>query len=379
MKCAGIHHGFALAVIGAIALSVHATGISACPFCTTVAPSLAQLREQADIVLLAEVLTAGKPTTFRIHRAIKGAGSLADEHSLTTSLDVKLSPGTLALLFGTADNDSVRWHAVAANETIAGYFFAAPSLRKPEGERLPYFADYLEHPEPAIAEDAYNEFGRAPFDLVEKLPNVVPPAKLRAWMTSPAVPPTRKGLYGLLLGLATSESARRDNAALLRQQILAESNDFRAGFDGALGGYLLLEGDRGLELIESRFLGNAKAAVGDVRHAMTALRFYHEYGRRIPTERLAKALARTLQRPEFAEAAITDLARWQAWQYCDEIAALYRQRAFNAREIHRAIIGYLRVCPKECCGAALADLRVNDPAGVAEAEQTLEKLGRLPQ
>jgi hypothetical protein len=379
MNRGGFNHGFAAAVIGAIALSANANGTSACPFCTAVAPSLSQLREQADIVLLAEVLAAGKPVKFRIHRAMKGAGLLADKSSLTAAVDADLSRGALALLFGTAGKDSMRWHAVPANETVAGYFFNAPSLRNPELERLPYFADYLEHPEPLIAIDAYSEFGRAPFDLVEQLPGVVPPARLRAWMQSDAVPPARKGLYGLLLGLAKGDRARRENAVLLRGIIVADASDFRAGFDGAIGGYLLLEGEPGLELIESRLLGDPEAPMGDVRHAMTALRFYREYGQRIPTDRLAKALAKTLARPEFAEAAITDLARWQAWQYCDEIAALYRQPEFGSREIRRAIVGFLRACPRECCTAALAELRANDPTGVADAEQTLEKLGRLPQ
>lgn len=368
-----------LTVAWFVACTMAANFTTACPFCTAVAPSLAQRRERADIVLLAEVLETGKPARLRIHRADKGGSLLADPSSLSAVLDADLPQGALAILFGIAEKDSIRWQAVHANETVVGYFFASPTLRVPEVERLPYFARYLEHPETAIAEDAYNEFGRAPFDVVSKLSDAAPPEKLRTWLTSAAVPPARKGLYGLMLGLAKDESTRRANAARLRQEIDAEASDFRAGFDGVLGGYLLLEGEKGLEQIETRFLGNPKAAVGDVRHAMTALRFYHEYGKQIPSERLAAAMVKVLNRPEFAEAAITDLARWQAWQYCDEIALLYHAPGFDTSEIRRAIVGFLRVCPRECCGAALADLRKSDPTGVANAEATLEKLGRLPQ
>jgi hypothetical protein len=362
-----------------VSCAVIAGSASACPFCTAVAPSLAQLREQADIVLLAEVLETGKPPLLRVHRTVKGKSPVSGDSPLRATVDADLLQGTLALLFGSANGDAIRWHAVPANETVAGYFFASPSLRTPERERLPYFAGYLEHPEDAIAADAYNELGRAPFDVVSQLGDAAPSEKLRAWIVGPAVPPARKGLYGLLLGLAKDEAARRENARLLQKQIEAGASDFRAGFDGMIGGYLLLAGAPGLKLIESRLLSNPKAAVGDVRHAMTALRFYHEYGNQISSERLSSALALVLKRPEFAEAAITDLARWQAWKYCDEIAGLYHRRGFDSSELRRAIVGYLRTCPSACCGTALADLRQSDPTGVANAESILEKLGRLPR
>jgi len=45
---------------------------------------------------------------------------------------------------------------------------------------------------------------------------------------------------------------------------------------GIFGGYLIAVGEPALELIEDRYLANPTAANGDVRHAMTALRFYHE-------------------------------------------------------------------------------------------------------
>ncbi|HEV7222256.1 MAG TPA: hypothetical protein VGN42_06100, partial [Pirellulales bacterium] len=75
-----------------------------------------------------------------------------------------------------------------------------------------------------------------------------------------------------------------------------------------MGGYLMAAGEPALELIEHKYLADPRAASGDVRHAMTALRFYHEYGREIPAERLARALRKLLVRQEFAAAAIVDLA-----------------------------------------------------------------------
>ena len=155
--------------------------------------------------------------------------------------------------------------------------------------------------------------------------------------------------------------------------ILAPEDDFRAGFDGILGGYLLLRGTAGLELIESRYLANPEAADGDVRHAIIALRFYQEFGRDIPIARLSAALGRVLARPEFAAMAITDLARWNDWDFLTRIARLYDEPAYADPATRRAIVGYLLTCPKPSARAELVRLRKSDPAGVAAAEQILSR------
>ena len=133
----------------------------------------------------------------------------------------------------------------------------------------------------------------------------------------------------------------------------------------------------GLELIESRYLANPSAADGDVRHAIVALRFYHEYGREIPPERLSAALARVLARAEFAAVAITDLARWKDWTSLARISRLYDDPAYADPAIRRAIVGYLLACPKPAARSELARLRNSDPTGVAEAEQFLSRTSGL--
>ena len=78
----------------------------------------------------------------------------------------------------------------------------------PAHERLRYFAEFLEHADPLVAEDAYLEFGHAPFDEVARMADLLPAAKLRAWLVDPGVPQTRKGFYGLAIGLSVSPDRR---------------------------------------------------------------------------------------------------------------------------------------------------------------------------
>ena len=252
-----------------------------------------------------------------------------------------------------------------------------PSLSIAAHERLRYFGRFLEHADPLIAEDAYLEFGHAPFDEVARAADILSTAKLRAWLVDPRVPQARKGFYGLAIALAAPPDQRAAIADFLRTLVVAPDDDFRAGFDGVLGGYLLLAGSRGLELIESRFLANPKAADGDVRHAMTALRFTFQYGHDIPTARLSQALAALLPRDEFAGAAITDLARWKAWDHLAQVVAVYgRPTAGEEAPSRRGRIS--AGMPDAQARTALAALRARDPAGVSAAERILAQTSSLP-
>jgi len=82
-------------------------------------------------------------------------------------------------------------------------------------------------------------------------------------------------------------------------------------------------------------------------------------------------VTRVIERPEFAAAAITDLARWEHWQVLDQVEALYGREPFADGPTRRAIVGYLSACNKPEAGAALERLRKRDPSGVEAAEKVL--------
>ncbi len=376
----------ALAVVG-IATAVP-IGVRACPFCNAVKPTLAQSREAATVVVLGEATDApaGKtaaPQTFRIHTALKGPKRVSGE-TLRIAADAPVKSGTLALLLGNpavAPAPSLKdapaelqWTAIPLDEVAYAYVMQSPDLRQPSVKRLSYFSRFLEHANPQIAEDALAEFAQASFDQTAEVADRLPMADLRKWLGDPAISPARKGFYGLALGLAKNDADRALNRQLLREKITAKDDDFRAGFDGILAGYLLLTGQSGLDLIEARYFANPKAADGDVRHALKAVRFYDQYGHEIRTERITAAVAHLLDRPEFAGEAITDLARWQDGSSLDRIAGLYGNKAYSDPDTRRAIVGYLKTCAKPEAAAALAKLRESDPKGIAAAEEYLSIL-----
>jgi len=362
------------AIVGLLSLgSAHA-----CPFCTAPRATISERREAAETVALVEwASTAGPHERMRVLKLFKApAGSHPERLDLPA--DPALRASGLWLAFGRPAADGgfeLEWEALAVDEVSLAYIVRSPSTRVPVGERLKYFCRFLENPDALVADDAYAEFGRAPFDEVAKLSGLLPMASMRGWLEDPRVPELRKGLYGMALGLATGADERAANAACLRKLLRRPASDFRAGFDGLLAGYLLLEGEVALVEIERRWLIPSDAPLGDVLHAMTALRFYHEYGHAITARRLAAALSHLIRRPEVAPQAIIDLARWQAWECLPQVIAAAKP-AIGDEPLARAIVGYLLLCPAPQAAAPLATWRRALPGLVAEVQRGLSPASR---
>lgn len=361
-----------MATIAALVVALCARDGAGCPFCTVVGSTLAQRREEAAVVAVGERLSddTGEASRFRIHQVLRGGERIDASQPLAVSRSGEVRPGGLALLFGaSAEGDTLAWEAVPVDETSLAYAVRAPGLRQAAAERLRYFIPFLEHADPLIADDAYGEFGRAAYDVVAEVADDLPHGSLRSWLVDPAVPDERKGLYGLLLGLSTDPHERERNVAVLRQAIEKPANDFRAGFDGMLGGLLAAEGEQGLELIERRILTAPQARRGDVLHAMSALRVQAEFGRGIPLDRLARALAPLLNRQDTAAAAVVDLARWEAWDLLPRVVALVDRPEAADAGLKRAVAGYVLACPTDAAASALVRLRERMPDVIREAER----------
>lgn len=380
------------AAILVICLTAWASPAAACPFCNAVKPTLAQQREAATVVVLAEATdsaSTGDKQSFAVHKILKGKDRVAGE-TLSIVADPAVKSGSLALLLANpaapkassagigalkdptpraVDASVLAWTAIPLDEVAYAYVAGEPDLRQPSSKRLAFFARFLESSNSLLADDAIAEFAQASFDQTAEVADRLPMENIRHWIVDPHVPQDRKGFYGLTLGLAKSDQERSKNRELLRQLVLEKADDFRAGFDGVLAAYLLLTGRDGLKLIDERYFSNPKAADGDVRHALKAARFYDQYGHDMKTAELAAAVEHLLARPEFAAEVTTDLARWQDWTATKRIAGLYQEPAYSDADTRRAIVGFLKVCPTADAAEALNALRRADPKGVAAAEE----------
>jgi hypothetical protein len=379
--------GRRIAILLTLCLPPWAAPASACPFCGVVGQSLAERRDAAAVVAVGEsdggaaADAAGFPTQrFQIHQVLRGLQPKArDRAGEMVAARVAGPVAGTAVLFATADAPP-RWTALAANEAVLAHIVTAPAMTAPAAERLRWFAQRLEHPEPAIAEDAFTEFGLAPFEAVREAADAFDRKKLRGWVGEPGIDQRRRGFYGLALGLvAASVDDAAERAAcldVLHRALEAPGDDFRAGFDGLMGGILVAEGPRGLEHLDSRGLFGPDARPVDQRHLLSALRFaWENLGGSIPRDRIAAATAALLARPVVAAAAAIDLARYQAWDAVDDVANLWDTLGAEDPLVRRAVAGYLSACPTPAAREQAARIRRQNPDAFQQAVEAVA----LPQ
>mgnify|MGYP003337121647 FL=1 len=245
-------------------------------------------------------------------------------------------------------------------------------MSAPEAERLRWFARRLEHPEAAIAADAFTEFGLAPFEAVRAAADAFDPQLLRGWVREPAIDQRRRGFYGLALGLVASRSDDPGEARAcrdaLRQAIELPADDFRAGFDGLLAGLLVAEGPHGLDWLEGRGLFGRAARPVDQRHLLSALRFaWESLADTIPRHRIEAATAKLLSSPVVAADAAIDLARYRSWEAVDDVARLWDELGADDPLVRRAVAGYLSACPQPAAREQLDRIRRTSPVLLEQA------------
>jgi hypothetical protein len=273
-------------------------------------------------------------------------------------------------------------------------------------QRLLFFMNYLEHDDPLLAQDAYDEFARAPYTQIQQLGDQMDRKQLVAWINDPQVGPTRRRLYLTMLGVCGQAQDVEMLESLLQydyrqikpgvaamvsfaglagsaiglpivdELVKAEERRKKQCLDALVACYLKLKGPAGLALVEQQFLKNPAAEYTHVYATIMALRFHGEEIDVIPRPRLLQSLRLVLDNPEIADQVIPDLTRWEDWQVMDRLVTMFKTSDTDGW-IRQPVISYLVVAAEQTgdvgtrAEQALTELEQLDPKTVERARSLM--------
>ncbi|MEQ9411084.1 MAG: hypothetical protein RIK87_25455 [Fuerstiella sp.] len=413
MKC------IAAVLAGCLSFACLMPAAISCPLCLAPSQTWSEMIAEADVVLLATLVSRDPGAEFRRPSAVfrvaevhKGLSRLSVGATVQVDEFVSGEAGEFFLLKGAVQDLEVStfletfastepgnvssaaanirkvaatsrdqvfsegnaapvlvWDAPEpATPTTFRYLTEAPLLSVAPTERLKYFLSFLEHPDALIAGDAWGEFAKSEYTDIKEISHLFSRRQLRDWIAASQTSPERLNLYGLMLGMCGTT----EDEAFLRDQIgLPQADGLRFGSEGLMGGLLTLAGENGLQFIEQTRLKNADVPVFEAYAAVQALQFiWNHEPAAFEKQRLRNAMHPMLQREELREIAIRDLARWEDWTLVEDLPPVYQACRADDSRTTRAIVGYLLLYLKT------AEQHATEPEQVTAAEQLLQQIRR---
>ena len=365
-------------LISMVLLLVGDSVARACPFCSVPSLTLAEQIAGADVVLVARwVSTEGRndlartgSATFEVSEGLRGDSQWKPRQRITLNRYREGREGDLFLLLGDVERKIAWLDPLPITKAAIDYARRAPDTDVEPTTRLLFFLDFLESPDKTVAEDANSEFANADYNDVVKIKDHLSREKLRKWLTDPKTESGRLGFYGMLLGLCGTPDDATFMAEIIGQN---EGDELRLGIDGLMGGYLLLTGDAGVELLERTKLKPTDCPFSETYAAVQALRFAWTYAEgRVSRERLKTAMRSVLHREDMADLIIADLSRWKDWESLPLLMRLYDSEQFEHTSVKRAIIRFANRCASDLP----KDSSLPEPKHVVEGKMALEELRR---
>jgi hypothetical protein len=375
--------------IAAVCLSIAGSWAAlACDFCGPVNLTISEELSSAEVAIIATMTKAPEKSkdgkseltkaVFQVDHVLKGGQNLKLDEAGAPLLveayyfgDAKVK--TQFLLMGL-DPPKIKWGSpLALSAKAVDYVRKLPKLPADGAERLEFFQAYLEDADAVLARDAYDEFAKAPYTDFCKLKPKMEREKLLKWIVDKELAISRKRLYLMMLSVCGTSA----DVPMLKEQLAAkpEGNEPRLGLEPVIVAYLMLAGEGGMKTVDELFMANKKATYTDIYSAIMALRFMGQEQDRISKKRILESFKHMLDRPDYADLVIPDLARWEDWSAMDRLVELFKTTKDESAWVRVPVIQYLLACPLPKAKTYIAELEKIDPESVRRANFILP-LGR---
>ncbi|MGI9455937.1 MAG: hypothetical protein ACR2NU_05205, partial [Aeoliella sp.] len=243
-------------VIALLATSIN--GIAACPYCTIESQTLTEEMASSDVVVIARLVKAAAPVTegpdelgefgvvdpetgrarFRIERVLLGEDLLlgAEEIEAVYFGEVDFEKQFFIRAVGL---DRLDWNIpMPLTDVAVDYIDELENLPESGAERIAFFLNYLQHEDPLLAQDSYDEFARAPYADVLAIAERIDRDQLWRWIEARDVSPNRRSLFFTLLGVCGGEEDR----LRMRKMMLADDRVLRAAAEASAAAALGIGG-----------------------------------------------------------------------------------------------------------------------------------------
>jgi len=359
--------------------------LHACSLCTGMAQrdTLGMEYERAQLVLFGQISNprfntqpgaapGSGSTDFRVEKVLKdttGRGPWKDIvlPRYLPVLDAKNPPRML--FFCDVIKDRLDpYHGRTASPALLEYLGATlPQRTKPRAQALVAYAKYLDHPDAAVADDAFHEFAKSKDEDVGQASKLLDRALVRRLVQSAKNDPDRLSLFAFLLGGCGDQQDAKSLRALLEPP----NPNLARAIDGVLAGYIQLQPKDGWNLAY-KHLADRKQQFA-VRFAVVrTLRFYHGWQPKDAQAQVLHGLSLIVPDGEFADLAIEDLRQWRNWDLTTSILSQYGKASHAAPITKRSIIRYALTCPLPEARAFVERVRRSDPETVNDLEEYLQ-------
>jgi hypothetical protein len=396
----------------------------ACPFCSVESQTLSEETAAADAVVLAKLVKEAAPAseqvgdetstdpdsgtaTFEVLEVLRGQERLAGVKEIKAVYFGDPDRQRVFLVIGLGSEEPDWTTPLPLSPAAVDYVRQLPAVPTSGADRLAFFQEYLEHADPLLAQDAYDEFARAPYADLHALAPRMHHDQLVKWIADLEISPSRRRLYFTMLGVCGTDSDLPILESLITSDFetiephirravecglalggpialpawidIVEQDERRKklGLDALVACYLTLRGPDGLDLIDERFLKNPKAEYTHVYSTIMALRFHgDEQTSILPRERLLASMRLLLDNPDFADQVILDLSRWEDWSVLDRLVEMFKTADENGY-VRQPIVTYLTVASEQPgdvgrrAAEALAQLERLDPKTVEQARSLM--------
>jgi hypothetical protein len=359
----------------------------ACDFCGPVNLTLSEEIGNSDVALIATMVKLPEKAkddkseltraVFHVEQVLKGGEHLAKDKAgkleLVHALYFGDKPkGTPFLLLGV-NPPKLSWSGPPLTEAAVPYVAKLPKLPSEGADRLAFFQEYLEDKDRLLAQDAYDEFAKAPYSDFKALRARMNREKLLTWLGDKEMLSSRKRLYMMMLSVC----GKPEDTKMLKELLLEKpkDNEPRLGLEPVIVAYLMLSGNEGMKLIDELFMANKKAHYADMYAAIMALRFMGQEQEPISRKRILQSFHHILDRADFADLVIPDLARWEDWSVMDRLVELFKTAKGENSWVRVPVVQYLSACPLPKAKDHLAELEKIDPEAIKRASFILP-LGR---